>query len=43
MGAELQVPPGVVRIHARPVSWYLVEEDGKLTAVDAGCPLMGVS
>jgi glyoxylase-like metal-dependent hydrolase (beta-lactamase superfamily II) len=32
------VAPGVVRIYRRPVSWYLIEEEGKLTAVDSGLP-----
>jgi glyoxylase-like metal-dependent hydrolase (beta-lactamase superfamily II) len=30
------VPPGVYRLGADWVSWYVVEEGGSLTAVDAG-------
>ncbi len=35
---ELDVAPGVHRIEDSFVNWYLIEEDGKLTAVDAGLP-----
>lgn len=33
-----QVAPGVFRLGDKVVNWYLVEQDGRLTAVDAGLP-----
>jgi glyoxylase-like metal-dependent hydrolase (beta-lactamase superfamily II) len=30
--------PGITRLGTEIVNWYLVEEDGRLTAVDAGLP-----
>jgi glyoxylase-like metal-dependent hydrolase (beta-lactamase superfamily II) len=34
--AEREVAPGVYRFGADNVNWYVVEERGRLTAVDAG-------
>lgn len=33
-----QVAPGVFRFDTHPFNWYVVEEDGRLTIVDAGWP-----
>jgi glyoxylase-like metal-dependent hydrolase (beta-lactamase superfamily II) len=33
--------PGITRLGSEIVNWYLVEEDGRLTAVDAGLPGYG--
>jgi glyoxylase-like metal-dependent hydrolase (beta-lactamase superfamily II) len=33
-----QIAPGVARVGTEIVNWYLVEQDGRLTAVDAGLP-----
>ena len=33
-----RVSGGAVRIHSRFVNWYLIEEGGELTAIDAGLP-----
>lgn len=33
-----QVVPGVSRLGTKLVNWYLVEDEGRLTAVDAGLP-----
>jgi glyoxylase-like metal-dependent hydrolase (beta-lactamase superfamily II) len=38
MAGAHEVVPGVYRLGTDKVNWYLVEEDGKLTAVDAGLP-----
>jgi glyoxylase-like metal-dependent hydrolase (beta-lactamase superfamily II) len=35
---ELNVTDGVHRVDEALVNWYLVEEDGRVTAVDAGIP-----
>jgi len=35
---ELDVAPGVHRIEDSFVNWFLLEEEGRLTAVDAGLP-----
>ena len=32
------IAPGVHRLGSSLVNWYLVEEGGRLTAVDAGLP-----
>jgi glyoxylase-like metal-dependent hydrolase (beta-lactamase superfamily II) len=36
--ARANVAPGVHALGSRIVNWYLVEEDGQLTAVDSGLP-----
>ncbi|HWC27878.1 MAG TPA: MBL fold metallo-hydrolase, partial [Solirubrobacteraceae bacterium] len=33
-----QIAPGVYGLGSEQVNWYLVEEGGKLSAVDAGLP-----
>lgn len=38
MAAARDVVPGVHRLGSSTVNWYLVEEDGRYTAVDAGMP-----
>jgi len=40
---ERDIVPGVHRIEDSFVYWYLIEEGGKLTAVDAGLPVTGES
>jgi glyoxylase-like metal-dependent hydrolase (beta-lactamase superfamily II) len=35
---SVEVAPGVGRLGTRWVNWYVVEEDGRLTVVDAGLP-----
>src|SRR5688572_22003275 len=35
---ETDVAPGVHRVEDAFTNWYLVEEDGRLTVVDAGVP-----
>lgn len=35
---ELDAAPGIHRVHDALVNWYLVEDGGRLTAVDAGLP-----
>src|SRR2546423_11086945 len=37
-GVSAQVAEGVTRLGTEIVNWYLVEEDGRLTAVDSGLP-----
>lgn len=41
MVVSRDVVPGVHRLGSSLVNWYLVEEDGQLTAVDAGLPGYG--
>jgi glyoxylase-like metal-dependent hydrolase (beta-lactamase superfamily II) len=36
-----QIAPGITRLGTELVNWYLVEEGGRLTAVDAGLPAYG--
>jgi glyoxylase-like metal-dependent hydrolase (beta-lactamase superfamily II) len=36
-----QVVEGITRLGTEIVNWYLVEEDGRLTAVDSGLPAYG--
>jgi glyoxylase-like metal-dependent hydrolase (beta-lactamase superfamily II) len=38
MKLEADVAPGVHRIEDAYTNWYLIEEDGRLTVVDAGVP-----
>ena len=35
---EAEVAPGVHRIEDAYTNWYLIEDDGRLTIVDAGVP-----
>jgi glyoxylase-like metal-dependent hydrolase (beta-lactamase superfamily II) len=41
MQGPREIVPGVYRLGSRMVNWYLVEDSGKLTAVDAGVPGFG--
>ena len=38
MAAKRDIVPGVHRLGSSTVNWYLVEQDGRFTAVDAGMP-----
>jgi glyoxylase-like metal-dependent hydrolase (beta-lactamase superfamily II) len=38
MEAAMSIAPGVFRLGTSMVNWYLVEEGGRLTVVDAGLP-----
>jgi glyoxylase-like metal-dependent hydrolase (beta-lactamase superfamily II) len=39
----VEITPGIYRLGNSLFNWYLVEEDGRLTAVDAGLPGFGSS
>ena len=38
MPPKRDVVPGVHRLGSSTVNWYLVEDEGRFTAVDAGMP-----
>ena len=40
-GVSAQVAEGVIRMGTELVNWYVVEDGGRLTAVDAGLPAYG--
>ena len=38
MRTPIRIAPGIYRLGSAMVNWYLVEEEGRLTVVDAGVP-----